>query len=152
MAAYQTSALTASPPARRYRRWMGVVAAVILGLAAAGTAAYLTFPTYSPRDAALPDCNEALRLDPKSPEAFDSRAFVYLRMGKFDRAIADYSAALARDAKRAESLYGRGLAKRRQGDAVGDADIAAAKAIRPDIVEEYARYESSSWHPMNPRS
>jgi hypothetical protein len=37
-------------------------------------------------------------------------------------------------------LYGRGFAKRKKGDTRGNADIAAAKAIRADIVEEYDGY------------
>jgi hypothetical protein len=40
-----------------------------------------------------------------------------------------------------ESLYGRGVAKLKKGNAdAGNADIAAAKAIRADIAEEFARY------------
>jgi hypothetical protein len=43
--------------------------------------------------------------------------------------------------RRAGPLYGRGLAKRKNGDqAGGDADIAAARAIRADIADEYAKY------------
>ena len=43
--------------------------------------------------------------------------------------------------KSRKSLYGRGLAKLKQDDvAGGNADIAAAKAIRPDIVAEFVRY------------
>ena len=56
------------------------------------------------------------------------------------RAIADYDAALHLEAKRATALYGPGTAKLKKGDASGDADIAAAKAIKADIAEEFARY------------
>ena len=43
--------------------------------------------------------------------------------------------------KSAYSLYGPGLAKLKKGDrAGGDADVAAAKAIEPNIVEKYATY------------
>jgi hypothetical protein len=39
------------------------------------------------------------------------------------------------------SLYGRGVAKRRKGDvAGGNADIAAARAIKADVAAEFARY------------
>ena len=62
-------------------------------------------------------------------------------MGRFADAIADYDAALAIEPKKADSLYGRGLAKLKQDDvAGGDADVAAAKAIRPGIVAEFVRY------------
>ena len=59
----------------------------------------------------------------------NSRGFVYLRLSRLDEAIADYDAALKLNPKMAASLYGRGLAKQKNGDqAGGDADIAAAKA------------------------
>jgi hypothetical protein len=39
------------------------------------------------------------------------------------------------------SLYGRGLAKRRNGSfAEGDLDITNAKAMDPNIVKEFADY------------
>jgi len=49
---------------------------------------------------------------------------------------ADFDAALRIDPRAASSLYVRGIAHRRRGDATrGDADIAAAKAIKSDIAE-----------------
>jgi len=90
---------------------------------------------------ALADCNEALRLIPNDTHTFDSRGLAYLRLGEFDKAITDYNAVLKFSPQQAGSLYGRGLAKQKKGDnAGGDADIMAAKAIRADIVEEFARY------------
>ena len=48
---------------------------------------------------------------------------------------------LRRTPKDAGSLYARGVAKLRSGDtAAGDADIAAAKAIKADIATVYASY------------
>ena len=42
----------------------------------------------------------------------------------------------------ANALYGRGIAKRRKGDLAGaDADLAAAKAIRPGVAQEFAQSE-----------
>jgi hypothetical protein len=41
----------------------------------------------------------------------------------------------------ASALYGRGLARQMKGNrAEADADIAAAKAIRPDVAERFAGY------------
>jgi hypothetical protein len=37
-------------------------------------------------------------------------------------------------------LYGLGTAKLRKGDSSGNADIASAKAIKPDIAEDFVRY------------
>ena len=90
---------------------------------------------------ALSDCNESLRLKPDDADAVDSRAFTYLKLTQYGEAIADYNRALALNPKLASSLYGRGLAKRRNGDAAaGDADVAAAKEIRSVIADDFARY------------
>jgi membrane associated rhomboid family serine protease len=89
---------------------------------------------------AVTDCTEALRIAPNDSNIMDSRGFAYLRLSRLDDAVADYDEALRRNQKLASSLYGRGLAKLKKGDAGGEADIAAAKSIRADIAEEFARY------------
>lgn len=89
---------------------------------------------------ALKDCNEALRLNPNNQYAYDSRGFAYLKLGMFDASIADYDAALKLEPDRPYSLAGRGFARQHKGDAGGSADIAAARARVPGIVEEFARY------------
>jgi hypothetical protein len=62
-------------------------------------------------------------------------------MAQYDDAIADSSASLERDPKSADSLYVRGLAKRRtHAQASGDVDIAAAKTIDSKIADTYAKY------------
>jgi tetratricopeptide (TPR) repeat protein len=89
---------------------------------------------------ALGDCDQALRLEPIEASYMDTRGFVYLQLGRFDEAIADYNVALKIDTKLAGSLYGRGLAKLKKGDTTGgNADIATAKAIKPDVAEDFAR-------------
>jgi len=91
--------------------------------------------------AALVDCNKSLALKPNLVDAFDSLAFAYLKMGRVQRAITFYDAALRGNPENAASLFGRGKAKLRKGDAVGgNADIAAARAIKPDIAQEFASY------------
>jgi tetratricopeptide (TPR) repeat protein len=90
---------------------------------------------------ALADCNEALRLVPDNIHTLDSRGFAYLRLGEFDKAITDFDAVLNANPRQAGSLYGRGLAKQKKGDIVGGAtDITAAKVIRANVVDEFARY------------
>ncbi|TPG18678.1 hypothetical protein EAH87_11405 [Sphingomonas koreensis] len=92
-------------------------------------------------EAALDDCDRALRLRPHAAMMLDSRGLTRLRMGDPKKAIDDYTAALKTDPRLAWSLYGRGLARHRLGMTVqGDADIAAAKAIQPDIAAEAARH------------
>jgi len=64
-----------------------------------------------------------------------------LKLGMFNKAIADYDAALVLDPNHASALYGRGIAKRRSGDAAGGkSDIDAAKAIKSTIADEFASY------------
>jgi len=90
---------------------------------------------------ALADCDESLRIAPGVANTLNSRGLVYLKLGGFRQAIDDYGAAIAKNAKDADSLYGRGLARQKNGDAAGgDADIAAAKAIKPNIVDVFAGY------------
>jgi len=71
----------------------------------------------------------------------DSRGLIYLKLGDYDQAIASYDETLKLDPKYADSLYGRGIAKLRKGDTSdGNADIAPAKAIKPDVAEDFAGY------------
>jgi tetratricopeptide (TPR) repeat protein len=85
-------------------------------------------------NAALGDCNESVRLRPNDGNTLNSRGLVQFTVGAFDAAIADYNTAVAQNAKDADSLYARGVAKLKKGDtAGGNADIAAAKAIKPEL-------------------
>ena len=76
----------------------------------------------------------SVRLDPSYANAFGSRAFVYLKLGQFDRALADYTAAVQLNPNDAYSLYSRGLAMRALGkEEEAKVDIARAKEIEPGI-------------------
>lgn len=91
-------------------------------------------------DRALDDCNQALSKLPSAEHAlvFSDRGLVYLRLGRLDRAIADATAAIGLHAKSGNPLYVRGLAELRQGlTAEGQADLAAARKIQPDIARHY---------------
>jgi Flp pilus assembly protein TadD len=81
-----------------------------------------------------------VKLQPNQPYALVIRGFARLKAGQLDGAIADYNAALRHEAKNAGALYGRGTAELKKRNPRGNADIAAAKAIKPDIAEEFARY------------
>ena len=90
---------------------------------------------------ALKDCNEALRLRPNFVDALDSRGLVNLKAGLYKNAMADFDAALKINPRLTSSLYGRGLAKQRNGSiSEGNLDIANAKAMDPNIVQEYESY------------
>jgi tetratricopeptide (TPR) repeat protein len=86
------------------------------------------------------DCEHALVLDPNYVAALDSLGFVYLKMKNPQQAIANYNAALVQEPKTPTSLYGRGLAEIQKGDPNADADLAAAKAIQPDIADDFAKW------------
>ncbi len=111
-------------------------------------------------DGALSDCNRATRVRlAESHSVFwrlthraapgpgwleSNRSLVYLRLGDLARAIADDDAALRQipskeSAARAYPLYLRGLAELRQGlKSRGEADLAAARKLRPGIDDYYA--------------
>ena len=89
-------------------------------------------------DDALSDCNAALAQE-ISVGLLDDRGFLYFRMGQFDKAIGQYNAALRVEPQSAQSLLARGLAElKNKQRPKGDADIAAAKAIQPDIADQLA--------------
>jgi tetratricopeptide (TPR) repeat protein len=90
---------------------------------------------------ALADCEQSLAIRGKDAGALNSRAFTYLRLGKFDEAIADYNSALKSNPKLASALYGRGLAKQKKGDSAGgQIDMASANLVQSDIADEFAGY------------
>jgi tetratricopeptide (TPR) repeat protein/predicted aspartyl protease len=93
---------------------------------------------------ALKDCTSALRHLDKSaavyPRVADSRGLVYLRMGDFDKSIADYDTAVRLNPKDAWAWYGRGIDKLRKSKTQdGNADIAAAVALWPGVAAEFKR-------------
>jgi tetratricopeptide (TPR) repeat protein len=92
-------------------------------------------------DEALKDCDEALRLRADFVAALDSRAFLQLRRGRFREALIDYNAALKGNPTDPYSLFGRGIAKLRTGDAQGaKADMAAAAAVQAGIAAEFLSF------------
>jgi len=89
-------------------------------------------------DRAMEDFNAAIELDPNDPEAFNGRAYVHFRRGDLASAVADYDRAIALNPRNAEALFGRGALKLRTANKDGDNDIAAAKAIDPNIARRMA--------------
>ena len=90
---------------------------------------------------ALASCEAGLAKSPKLAAILDSKGFTLLRMGRYHDAITAYDAAIDVRPEGAASLLGRGLAKRRSGDAQGGtADISAAQKLDPEIVGEFASY------------
>ena len=90
--------------------------------------------------AALADSDQALKLLPLNLEVRDTRGFIYLKLGDPALALTEYNAALTIDPNRALSLYGRGLARIRMGDAAGKGDQEAALTINPEVANDFAIY------------
>jgi tetratricopeptide (TPR) repeat protein len=80
------------------------------------------------------DCDDAIRFDSGAIEAFDARGLLKLRLGQWDGAIADYSAALALEPQAYRSLFARGVARLRKGDReAGERDLASARRYSFDV-------------------
>lgn len=92
-------------------------------------------------DQALEACREAVKQRPDNAGYIDSLAFVELRLGRFDEALADYSRAIALSPKMTSSLMGRSLVYKRLGkDRESAVDLDQAKALEPTVVERFADY------------
>jgi tetratricopeptide (TPR) repeat protein len=89
----------------------------------------------------LDDCEQALRMLRSDVVTLERRGLINLRLGYFDKAIADFNAVLKVQAANAAALYGRGVAKKKKGlNIAGEADIAEARQIRPDLVQALIGY------------
>lgn len=89
----------------------------------------------------MPDCNQAVKLRSSNAYALDSRGLAELKLGQFDKAIADYNSALELRQKSACSLYGRGLARLKSGDKTGNSDISQAISLDSYIVDTFKAYK-----------
>jgi tetratricopeptide (TPR) repeat protein/predicted aspartyl protease len=98
---------------------------------------------------ALDDCNSALKridkADINRAHSLNARGLVRLRLGDYDKSIADYDASLALRPRDAWALYGRGVDKLRRGKtSEAQVDMAAATALFPSIA---ATFEKHGIHP-----
>jgi tetratricopeptide (TPR) repeat protein/transglutaminase-like putative cysteine protease len=92
-------------------------------------------------DTALKDCTKAIELSEDNVAALDSRALAYFRMGRTEDALADLEAVLKQSPDKAESLYLRGVIRRKTGKvAEAELDIKGAKIVWPRVAEPYAKY------------
>ncbi len=89
-------------------------------------------------DAAIKDCTESIKLDPKDYSAFNSRANAYSAKQEYDKAIADFTAALAINPKNEVAIFNRGAVWRNKGDYdKAIADCNKALEINPKYVFAY---------------
>ncbi len=94
-------------------------------------------------DKALATCDEALQLNPRDYQAYNSRGTAYhLRngAGDFDRAIADFNAAVRLAPNNADAYYNRAIAYRDHGDQEkAEADEEKARDLDVELKETYAQ-------------
>jgi tetratricopeptide (TPR) repeat protein len=91
-------------------------------------------------DQTLADCNAAIKANRSDLRALSGRGLLWLRLGNFDKSIADLHAALQLQPNFAPARYGLGVAEGKRGpSAAADRDIASAIAQRPSVVEEFKR-------------
>lgn len=93
---------------------------------------------------ALSDCNDALSRATKGTSLrahiLSNRGLVRLRLGDYDKSIADYDESLKASPMEPAAYYGRGIDKlRKKKTSEGDADIAQALKLKPAIGDEFAR-------------
>jgi tetratricopeptide (TPR) repeat protein len=94
---------------------------------------------------ALSDCNQALSLAQKGSPLYarvlNSRGLVRMRLGDYEKSIADYDVSLKSSPTDPWSLYARGVDKlREKKTAEGQTDIAAAVKLKSSIADDFARY------------
>lgn len=89
----------------------------------------------------LKDCHKAIRLDGANPAYLESQGLAQLRLKDDADAIASFQQVLALKPHWVWARYGLGLAESRNGQAAaGKADLAAARAINPEIDTKFGHY------------
>jgi len=87
---------------------------------------------------ALADCDKAMARGDADSSTRASRGLVRLRLGDFDKSIADFKEAVKLQPKNAWPQYGLGLAELKKGSqGQGDQDLKAAAAIDSSIAARY---------------
>ena len=90
-------------------------------------------------DAALEDCNKAVKAEPKDAAYLDSRAWLRLRRGELGDALSDFDQAIKLQPDQAMSLYGRSILRARLGAPTAQADLEAARKLRPAVESDAKR-------------
>lgn len=92
-------------------------------------------------DTALKDCTSAMELSDSTAGILDSRALVWMRLGRDEDALRDLDAALLQDPGMGETRFLRAIVRKRMGkteDAA--ADLAVARQLSPSTERDYARF------------
>jgi tetratricopeptide (TPR) repeat protein len=88
-------------------------------------------------DDAVADYSEAMRINPKDPEAPFNRGLAHLRLDKYDYAARDFSEVIGMQPKNADAYVYRGIIRIYQGkDKEADADLQKAFQINPALKKK----------------
>jgi tetratricopeptide (TPR) repeat protein len=91
-------------------------------------------------ETAQDSCDESISRHTRDMSVYDSRGFVELKRGLWEKAVADYTQSLYYRPELSTSLYGRALARHARGDSAGAAaDMKAAAESEPKITMIMAR-------------
>jgi tetratricopeptide (TPR) repeat protein len=95
---------------------------------------------------AISDYDEAIWLkNGDFPAAYYNRALAYADKGEYELSLRDFDVVMRFNPRNALALYARGLTLLKKGDTeASNNDISAAKAINPDIAEQFDHSESPS--------
>ena len=95
---------------------------------------------------AIADYDEAIWLkNGDFPAAYYNRALAYADKGEYELSLRDFDVVMRFNPRNALALYARGLTLLKKGDIeAGKNDISAAKAINPNIAEQFDHSESPS--------
>jgi tetratricopeptide (TPR) repeat protein len=95
-------------------------------------------------------CTKSIKIDPKPPSPYQTRGFARSNLGRFKKAIEDFTEALSRETDRKKQsmiLYNRGYSKRLDGDFKG-AHEDASKALELDEANAKAKRLRESLEPL----
>lgn len=92
-------------------------------------------------DTALKDCTSAMELSDSTAAILDSRALVWMRMGRDEDALRDLDAALLQVPAMGSSRFLRAIVYKKVGRAAdAAADLAIARQMSPSTERDYARF------------
>lgn len=92
-------------------------------------------------DTALKDCTSAIELSERTANILDSRALVWMRLGRDEDALRDLDAALLQAPGLASSRFLRAIVNKRMGrHEAAAADLAIARLVSPSTERDYARF------------
>ncbi len=91
-------------------------------------------------ESALKDCTSAIELSESTPAILDSRALVWMRLGRYDEALRDLDAAISQSPGMGPARFLRSIVNKRLGNvAQAASDLSIARQLFPSIERDYAR-------------